>query len=100
VIFKVFRFSLHVWWPILCASQLETYTMQITVAGPFSETEARETARALGETNHSVYSRSRVDAEGYETDERDWFVERDTDAPTSLIFGYTWADIQRMQQNR
>lgn len=77
---------------------LETYTVQITVAGPFSETEARETARALGEINHSVYSRSRVDAEGYETDERDWFVERDTDAPTSLIFGYAWTDIQRMQQ--
>lgn len=72
--------------------------MQITVAGPFSETEARETARALGEINHSVYSRSRVDAEGYETDGRDWFVERDTDAPTSLIFGYAWTDIQRMQQ--
>ena len=72
--------------------------MQITVAGPFSETEARETARALGETNHSVYSRSRVDAEGYETGERDWFVERDTDAPATLIFGHTWADIQRMQQ--
>lgn len=72
--------------------------MQITVAGPFNETAARETAQALGEANHSVYSRGRVDAEGYETEERDWFVERDTDAPTSLIFGYAWADIQRRQQ--
>ncbi len=73
---------------------------QITVAGPFTEHEARDTAKALGEINHSVYSRSRVDAEGYETDERDWFVERDTEAPADRIFGYSWAEIQAFQQRR
>jgi len=73
---------------------------QITVAGPFSEQEARDTARALGDSNHSVFSKALVGADGFETGESDWFVERDTEAPTTKIFGYDWADIQARQQRR
>ena len=73
---------------------------QITVAGPFQEQEARNTAKALGESNHSVYSRALLDADGFETDVRVWFVERDTEAPAERIFGYSWAEIQARQQRR
>lgn len=73
---------------------------QITVAGPFQEQAARETARALGESNHSVYSKALVGADGFETGERDWFVERDTTAVANKIFGYDWTDIQARQQRR
>jgi hypothetical protein len=72
----------------------------VTVAGPFDEQSARDTAAALGDSNHSVYSRAIRDAEGYDTDAREWFVERDNDAPAARIFGYSWAEIQRKQQRR
>ena len=71
---------------------------QITVAGPFTEAAARDTAKALGENNHSVYSRAIVDSEGYDTGDREWFVERDTDAAPDHIFGHSWGEIQAMQQ--
>lgn len=73
---------------------------QITVAGPFTEHEARDTAKALGERNHSVYSKALLDANGFETDGRIWFVERDTEAPADRIFGYSWTEIQAFQQRR
>ena len=71
---------------------------QVPVAGPFSESAARETAKALGEANHSVYSKAIPDAEGCETDARNWYVERDTAAVPTRIFGYDWAEIQAKQQ--
>lgn len=71
-----------------------------TVAGPFGEDAARETAKALGEKNHSVFSRAVKDAEGYDTDDRDWFVERDEAVIPDRILGYEWAHIQSMQQRR
>jgi hypothetical protein len=71
-----------------------------TVAGPFTEKAARETAAALGSKNHSVFSRSVKDADGYETDERQWFVERDEAVVPDRILGYEWGQIQRMQQRR
>lgn len=69
-----------------------------TVAGPFGEQAARDTAKALGDRNHSVYSMAVKDAEGYDTDERQWFVERDESVVPDRILGYDWAQIQRMQQ--
>ncbi len=72
----------------------------VTVAGPFGEQAARDTARALGERNHSVYSKALVGADGYETGESHWFVERDESITPDRILGYDWADIQAMQQRR
>lgn len=72
---------------------------QITVVGPLaSQGEAEATADTLGRSNHSVYSRAVKDAQGYDTDEKQWFVERDTDAPPQKIFGHDWSTIQAMQQ--
>lgn len=73
---------------------------QITVAGPFDEKSARDTAHALGDVNHSVYSRAVKDSEGYDTEDREWFVERDTAVTPALIFGMSWAEIQAKQQKR
>lgn len=71
----------------------------VTVVGPLHvESEARDTAKALDDANHSVYSKALVDAEGCETEEREWFVERNLDATPPQIFGYDWTEIQRMQQ--
>jgi hypothetical protein len=72
----------------------------VTVAGPFDEQNARETARYLGDSNHSVYSRAIRDAEGFDTDAREWFVERDNDAPARTLMGYDWSEIQRKQMRR
>lgn len=82
------------------ASKRNPSSRFVTVAGPFGEKAAKETALALGESNHSVYSKERVDADGYGTGVSDWFVERDTAATPSKIFGYDFADIQAMQQKR
>ena len=38
-----------------------------TVAGPFSEQAARETAKLMGERNHSTYSMAVKDADGFYT---------------------------------
>lgn len=63
----------------------------ITVVGPLSsKDEANQTMKALGESNHSVYSM------GQDEDTK-WFIERDTQAPANTIFGYTWQDIQNKQ---
>ena len=73
----------------------------ITVVGPLTTKEAAEqTATALGRANHSVYSMALKDADGYDTDERAWYVERDTSAPSDTIFGYSWEAIQAKQQKR
>ena len=73
---------------------------QVTVAGPFAEQAARETAKALGDSNHSVYAKALVDVDGCETDGREWYVERDTEAVPTRIFGYDWSEIQAKQQRR
>ena len=73
----------------------------IDVVGPLhSEDDARATAQALGSATHGVYSRAVKDADGYDTDARVWFVERDTDAVPDTIFGYSWVSIQAKQQRR
>lgn len=72
----------------------------ITIVGPLSEEAARETARYLGDNNHGVYSKSILDPDGFDTDDRVWFVERDTDAMPSKILGYDWSYIQSRQQKR
>lgn len=73
----------------------------ITIVGPLlSESEAKETARALGAENHSVYSRAIVDADGFDTGGRTWFVERDDSIAPRLIFGMTWQEIQAKQAKR
>jgi len=69
-----------------------------TVVGPLkTQSEAIETANALGHVNHSVYSRSVKDSDGFDTDERQWFVERDNNA-IGKIMGYDWQHITAMQQ--
>lgn len=66
----------------------------ITVVGPLAtKQDAAQSMQALGESNHSVYSM------GEDENER-WFVERDTQAPASTIFGYTWDHIQSKQQGK
>lgn len=70
----------------------------VTVAGPFAEAEARSTAAALGEKNHSAFSRYKTDADGFLTDEKEWFVERDESVVPDSIFGYDWKLIERKQQ--
>ena len=58
-----------------------------TVVGPLkTEGEAVETAQYLG-NQYSVYSRSIKNADGLETESREWFVERDDSIVTNL-FGY------------
>ena len=70
----------------------------ITVVGPLkSESEAKETAKSLGAENHSVYSRSVKDAEGYDTNERQWFVERDESVIPKTIFGYKAQEFMSRQ---
>lgn len=65
----------------------------ITVVGPLTtEQAAQETAQFMGIKSHSVYSRTVRDAEGYDTDDRQWFVERDTDIVENL-FGYDTAQF-------
>ena len=71
-----------------------------TVVGPLkTESEAIETANSLGQANHSVYSRSVKDSGGFDTDERQWFVERDNNA-IGKVMGYDWQHISAMQQRR
>jgi hypothetical protein len=72
----------------------------VTIAGPMSESSANETAQYLGIKNHSVYSRAVRDAEGFDTEAREWFVERDNDIVPDRILGYEWSDIQSMQQRK
>lgn len=69
----------------------------IDVVGPLStEAAAIETAAALGDSNHSVYSRAVKDAEGFDTDGRQWFVERLLNVP-GRIFGYDPAGFMKRQ---
>ena len=71
----------------------------ILVAGPFkTEREASSTADALGRKNHNVYSRYIDDAEGYTTNVKEYFVERDTEAQPELIFGRSWEQILELQR--
>lgn len=58
-----------------------------TVAGPFTKEQAEQTAKALG-NQFSVYGVYRKDAEGYTTDECDYFVEQDTSIVSDRLFGY------------
>ena len=59
----------------------------ITVVGPLkSEAEAQDTASSLG-NQYSAYSRTLKDSEGYDTEERQWFVEQDTSITPSKLFG-------------
>lgn len=74
--------------------------MTTTIAGPFTEAQARETAAFLGNCNHSVYSRELKDAEGYGTNQYQWFVERDETAAPSHIFGMAWSEVQAKQNKR
>ena len=73
----------------------------VTVVGPLtSESDARDTAKQLGEVNHSVYYRSIQDDLGLELC-REWYVERDNDiVNTSTIFGYSWDYINAKQRKR
>jgi hypothetical protein len=60
----------------------------ITVVGPLkSEAEAQDTAASLG-NQYSVCSRTLKDSKGYDTNERQWFVEQDTSLTPSKLFGY------------
>jgi hypothetical protein len=73
----------------------------VTVVGPLkSRDDAEKTVTDLGSVNHSVYSRAIKDVDGYDTDESEWFVERDMSIVPQNVFGYDWKDIQRMQQRR
>ena len=66
----------------------------VTVVGPLkTREEAENTMRALGESNHSVYSTQDGDNLAY-------FVERNLDAQPERIFGYSWDEIQAKQQRR
>lgn len=70
-----------------------------TVVGPLAtEAEAQATADYLGREAHSVYSRAIKDADGFDTDERQWFVERDDSPMPARLFGMTWGQIQAKQQ--
>ena len=70
----------------------------VTVAGPFTEDAARETAKFLGNENHGVYSREINDPEGYGTGVFEWFVERNEDAIPARFCGLTWSEVQRKQR--
>ena len=59
------------------------------IAGPFADPKtARDTAKYLGESNHCAVGFARKDSEGFNTDECDWFVERDNSIVPTTIFGY------------
>lgn len=67
------------------------------IYGPTAdEKAARETARAIGE-NCTVYSRAVKDTEGYDTDDRLWFVEQDDSLPSGKIFGYETVEFLKKQ---
>ena len=69
----------------------------LTIVGPLSnEKDARDTASSLDE-NCSVYSRYIKDSEGYDTENRQWFVERDETLPSGKIFGYNAQDFMKRQ---
>lgn len=73
----------------------------IIVVGPLETNEAaQETARALGKANHSVFSRAIKDANGFDTEEREWFVERDTSVLPQYIMGYSWGELNAKQMKR
>jgi hypothetical protein len=59
----------------------------ITVAGPFNEVDARETAKALG-SQYNVYSKYDTDSEGYTLESCKWYVEKDDTVIPDKIFGY------------
>ena len=70
-----------------------------TVAGPLkTQAAATTTAEYLGAANHSTYSRAVKDADGFDTDERQYFVERLNDVVPTTILGLPWEQIQRMQR--
>jgi hypothetical protein len=58
-----------------------------TVTKAMSKQEAIETAKQLG-NQYSAYGVNKVDANGYETGESDWFVEMDDTMQPDKIFGY------------
>jgi hypothetical protein len=58
-----------------------------TVTTAMTKQEAIETAKQLGK-QFSAFGVSRKDADGYETDESDWFVEQDDSIESDKIFGY------------
>jgi hypothetical protein len=70
----------------------------ITVVGPLdNQDDAIQTSVSLGVENHSVYSRSVKDADGYDTNKRLWFVERDTSVIGSTTFGYDTKQLMARQ---
>lgn len=70
----------------------------ITVVGPLkTRKEAEDTAQYLGSKQHSVYSRAIKDNEGYDTDESEYYVEKDDSILPETFFGYTWNQIQKKQ---
>lgn len=70
----------------------------VTVIGPLAtEQEARDTCSVLGDKNHSVYSRAIHDSDGFETDNREWYVERDLDIVPNILFGMSWDEIRGKQ---
>ena len=70
-----------------------------TVAGPFTESAAKETAKSLG-NQFSVYARAIVDAEGYDTDGRTYWVEQDDSIVADRIFGHPTAQLMAKQYRR
>lgn len=73
----------------------------IIVAGPFdTEQTASDTARFLGDANHSVFSRVVKDSEGFETHVRQWFVERHLAVVAQTIVGLSWEQIRAKQAGR
>ena len=74
--------------------------MMTTIVGPLkTEWQASDTASNLGD-DCSVYSRSIVDAEGYDTGERAWYVERNDEIPSNRIFGFDAAKFMRRQYRK
>ena len=67
------------------------------VVGPLkTRSEADDTARTLG-NQYSVYAVYKKDADGYTTDEQEFFVERDDTIASDRIFGYDAAEFLRRQ---
>lgn len=68
-----------------------------TIAGPFkTNQEARDTASAIG-LNCTAFGVERKDAEGYGTNEYDYYVEQDDSLPSGKLFGYATAELMRKQ---
>ena len=68
-----------------------------TVAGPFKiKSEAQNTATCLG-NQAGIYSIYIKDADGFNTENLEWYVERDLTIAPCKLFGYPTEEFLRKQ---